>query len=84
MESLVVAYQSLGDYQKAIEYNEKLLKIAQEIGDRSTMEISVVLHHVTIKKPLTIRKTIENCTRNRSSVRRMAAYGNRLCLPITG
>ena len=34
MEILVVTYQSLGDYQKAIEYHEKLLKIAQEIGDR--------------------------------------------------
>ena len=29
------AYQSLGDYRKAIEYHEKRLKIAQEIGDRS-------------------------------------------------
>ena len=28
-------YQSLGDYQKAIEYYKKHLKIAQEIGDRS-------------------------------------------------
>ena len=26
---------SLGDYGKVIEYHEKLLKIAQEIGDRS-------------------------------------------------
>ena len=29
------AYQSLGDYQKAIEYHEKDLKIAKEIGDRA-------------------------------------------------
>ena len=29
------AYQSLGDYQKAIEYHEKRLKIAKEIGDRA-------------------------------------------------
>ncbi|XP_044180420.1 tetratricopeptide repeat protein 28-like, partial [Acropora millepora] len=28
------AYQSLGDYRKAIEYHEKKLKIAIEIGDR--------------------------------------------------
>ena len=28
------AYQSLGDYQKAIEYHEKNLKIATEVGDR--------------------------------------------------
>ena len=28
------AYSSLGDFQKAIDYNEKLLKIAIEIGDR--------------------------------------------------
>ncbi|XP_044167750.1 tetratricopeptide repeat protein 28-like, partial [Acropora millepora] len=29
------AYQTLGDYQKAIEYHEKHLKIAKEIGDRA-------------------------------------------------
>ena len=29
------AYDSLGDYQKAIEYHEKHLKIAKEIGDRA-------------------------------------------------
>ena len=29
------AYQSLGDYRKAIEYHEKRLKIAIEIGDRA-------------------------------------------------
>ena len=28
-------YQSLGDYQKAIEYHEKRLKVAKEIGDRA-------------------------------------------------
>ena len=28
-------YQSLGDYQRAIEYQEKHLKIAKEIGDRA-------------------------------------------------
>ena len=28
------AYDSLGDYQKAIEYHEKDLKIAKENGDR--------------------------------------------------
>ena len=33
--SLGNAYDSLGEYQKAIEYNEKLLKIAKEIGDRA-------------------------------------------------
>ena len=32
--SLGNAYQSLGDYRKAIEYHEKHLKIAIEIGDR--------------------------------------------------
>ena len=60
------AYQSLGDYQKAIEYHEKHLKIAKEIGDRAgeglgePMEISVMLisHWVTIKKPLSIMKKI--------------------------
>ena len=35
MEISVVTYHSLGDYRKAIEYHKKLLKIAQEIGDRS-------------------------------------------------
>ena len=29
-----VAYQSLCDYRKAIEYHEKHLKIAKEIGDQ--------------------------------------------------
>ena len=33
--NLGCAYDSLGDYRKAIEYHEKHLKIAQEIGDRS-------------------------------------------------
>ena len=33
--NLGVAYQSLGDYRKAIEYHEKRLKIAKEIGDRA-------------------------------------------------
>ena len=29
-----IAYFSLGDYRKAIEYHEKYLKIAMKIGDR--------------------------------------------------
>ena len=29
------SYQSLGDYQKAIDYHNKRLKIAIEIGDRA-------------------------------------------------
>ena len=29
------AYKSLGDYKKAIEYHQKQLKIAKEIGDRA-------------------------------------------------
>ena len=29
------AYQSLGDYRKAIEYYEKCLQIEKEIGDRA-------------------------------------------------
>ena len=32
--NLAKAYQSLGDYRKAIEYQEKYLKISREIGDR--------------------------------------------------
>ena len=35
MEISVMLTQSLGDYQKAIEYHEKDLKIAKEIGDRA-------------------------------------------------
>ena len=33
--NLGIAYKSVGDYQKAIEYHEKCLKIAKEIGDRA-------------------------------------------------
>ena len=33
--SLGIAYRSLGDYPKAIEYNKRHLKIATEIGDRA-------------------------------------------------
>ena len=33
--NLGIAYQSLGDYQKATKYHEKHLKIAKEIGDRA-------------------------------------------------
>ena len=33
--SLGNAYQSLGDYRKALEYHEKHLKIATEIGDQA-------------------------------------------------
>ena len=33
--SVMLTYASLGDYQKAIEYHEKHLKIAIEIGDRA-------------------------------------------------
>ena len=58
------AYQSLGDYRKAIDYHKKRLKIAKEIGDRpereEPMEISVMLtsHWVTIEKPLSIMKNV--------------------------
>ena len=33
--NLGITYDSLGDYRKAIEYHEKELKIAEEIGDRA-------------------------------------------------
>ena len=33
--NLGIAYDSLGDYQRAIEYHEKRLKFAKEIGDRA-------------------------------------------------
>ena len=35
MEISVELTRSLGDYRKAIEYQEKRLKIAVEIGDRA-------------------------------------------------
>ena len=58
------AYQSQSNYTKAIEYHEKHLKAAKKFGDRAKkdkpIEISVSLtsHWVTIKKPLSIMKTI--------------------------
>ena len=33
--NLGISHDSLGDYQKAIEFQEKALKIAKEIGDRA-------------------------------------------------
>ena len=33
--NLGIAYQSLGDYRKAIQYHEKHLKTALELGDRA-------------------------------------------------
>jgi len=33
--NLGIAYRSLGDYQKAVDYHEERLKIAKEIGDRA-------------------------------------------------
>ena len=58
-------YQSLGDYQKAIEYHEKVLKIAKEVADRGGREggargilDNASLHRVTIKKPLNVMKNV--------------------------
>ena len=64
--SLGVARNLLGDYRKAIEYHEKYLKIAIEIGDRwwrrkEPMEISVVpttVTWVTMKRRLRIMKNV--------------------------
>ena len=33
--NLGIAYDNMGNFQKAIEYHKKLLKIAKEVGDRS-------------------------------------------------
>ena len=60
------AYLSLGDFRKAIEYHEKHLKIAIEIGDRAGEgrangnQISVMLtsHFVTSGKPSSIMKNV--------------------------
>ena len=60
--NLGVAYDSLGDYPRAIDYQERDLKIAIEIGDRAgeagAYGISVMLttHWVTIEKVLNIMK----------------------------
>ncbi|WP_211517543.1 tetratricopeptide repeat protein, partial [Geitlerinema sp. PCC 9228] len=35
LNNLGLAYQSLGQYQRAIEYHQQSLAIKQEIGDRS-------------------------------------------------
>ena len=37
--NLGLAYFSLGDYRKAIDYHEKALAIAVEIGDKKAREI---------------------------------------------
>ena len=44
--SLGIAYRSLGDSQKAIDYNEKHLKIAKEIGDRAGEGAALSLIHI--------------------------------------
>ena len=33
--ALGIAYYSLGDFQKAIEYHERYLKISKQVGDRA-------------------------------------------------
>ena len=33
--ALGIAYYSLGDFRKAIEYHERYLKISKEVGDRA-------------------------------------------------
>ena len=55
------AYFSLGDFRKAIEYHEKHLKIAIEIGDQERRRTSLwksrsvlTFHWVTSEKPLSI------------------------------
>ena len=73
MEISVMLTASLGDFQKAIEYNEKLLKIALEIGDRvgeggayGNLGIAYRPHWVTSEKPLSIiEKAVENFDSNR-------------------
>ena len=34
-DNLGIAYHRLGDFQKAIEYHERHLKISKEVGDRA-------------------------------------------------
>ena len=65
MEISIMRNQSLGVYQKPIEYYEKDLKIAKEIGDRAG-EVRAYGHlgnayqsGVSIKKALSIMKN--NC-----------------------
>ena len=58
------AYQSHDDYGKAIEYHEKCLKIAIEIGDQARdgkpIEVLEMLtsHWVTMEKLLSIMKKV--------------------------
>ena len=38
--ALGIAYYSLGDFRKAIEYHERHLKISKEVGDRAGERIA--------------------------------------------
>ena len=40
------AYHSLGDFQKAIEYHERRLKISKEVGDRAGEGRALSLIHI--------------------------------------
>ena len=58
-----ISYQSLSDYGKSIEYHEKYLKLAIEIGEwggEEAIEDSILLtsHSVSIANPLTTMRNI--------------------------
>ena len=69
--NLGIAYQSLGDNRKAIEYHEKLLKIAIEIGDlakegQAYGNLGVAYQSLSdYRKAIEYhKKKFENCKRN--------------------
>ena len=69
--SLGNCYQSLGDYRKSIEYQEKHLKIAKEIGDRGGEgaahgNLGICYRSLgDYRKSIEYHeKTFENCNRN--------------------
>ena len=62
------AYQSLGDYQKAIDYDEKCLKIAKEIGTISSfVELTPCsfLYLFMVRRNESQRRRFDKCKRNR-------------------
>ena len=72
MEISVLLTDSLGDFPKAIEYHEKLLKIAIEIGDRAGEgraygNLGIAYGSLgDIRKAIEYHeKRLENCYRNR-------------------
>ena len=58
--SLGNAYQSLGDYRKALEYHEKHLKIATEIGDQAGVRAAYYNHGIQFIFVEEIENAVDN------------------------